>query len=148
MVKGIAGNLVRKSDGYSRTQTLWRGLQRLEISTEMYAILTRQKFPHFFQSGLLPTVVSMRNDLTRGGGFIKTKLLVRDCAYVRSRRPFFGFEYTKREPMSRFGFHLCYCRVNMTVNCRVILTVGTFFTQPVIFIRLSQVWFSSLRLGF
>lgn len=33
------------------TQTLWRGIQRLDTATEMYAILTNQDPPHPLQSG-------------------------------------------------------------------------------------------------
>lgn len=52
MVGGIGGHLGRKSDGFPGTQTLWRGLQRLDTATEMYAIFTRQKYsPHPMQSG-------------------------------------------------------------------------------------------------
>jgi hypothetical protein len=51
MVGGIGGHLGRKSDGYPGTQTLWRGLQRLDTATEMYAIFTQQKYPHPMQSG-------------------------------------------------------------------------------------------------
>jgi hypothetical protein len=51
MVGAIGGHLGRKSDGFPGTQTLWRGLQRLETATEMYAILTHQEYPHPFQSG-------------------------------------------------------------------------------------------------
>jgi len=51
MVGAIGGHLGRKSDGFPGTQTLWRGLQRLETATEMYAIFTQQEHPHPFQSG-------------------------------------------------------------------------------------------------
>jgi len=51
MVGAIGGHLGRKSDGFPGTQTLWRGLQRLETATEMYAIFTQQDYPHPFQSG-------------------------------------------------------------------------------------------------
>jgi hypothetical protein len=51
MVGAIGGHLGRKSDGFPGTQTLWRGLQRLETATEMYAIFTQQNYPHPFQSG-------------------------------------------------------------------------------------------------
>lgn len=51
MVGGIGGHLGRKSDGFPGTQTLWRGLQRLDTATEMYAILTQQDPPHPMQSG-------------------------------------------------------------------------------------------------
>ena len=51
MVGAIGGHLGRKSDGFPGTQTLWRGLQRLETATEMYAIFTQQDYPHPSQSG-------------------------------------------------------------------------------------------------
>jgi len=51
MVGGIGGHLGRKSDGFPGTQTLWRGLQRLDTATEMYAIFTHQKYAHPMQSG-------------------------------------------------------------------------------------------------
>jgi hypothetical protein len=51
MLGGIGGHLGRKSDGFPGTQTLWRGLQRLDTATEMYAIFTHQEYPHPMQSG-------------------------------------------------------------------------------------------------
>lgn len=51
MVGAIGGHLGRKSDGFPGAQTLWRGLQRLDTATEMYAILTQQHDPHPMQSG-------------------------------------------------------------------------------------------------
>lgn len=42
MVAGMGGYLGRKSDGPPGTQTMWRGLQRLETAAEMYGILTGQ----------------------------------------------------------------------------------------------------------
>ncbi len=42
MVAGMGGYLGRKSDGHPGTQTMWRGLQRLETAAEMYGILTGQ----------------------------------------------------------------------------------------------------------
>lgn len=51
MVGAIGGHLGRKGDGFPGTQTLWRGLQRLDTATEMYAILMHQKYPHPFESG-------------------------------------------------------------------------------------------------
>jgi hypothetical protein len=51
MVAGIGGHLGRKSDGFPGTQTLWRGLQRLDTATEMYAIFTQQEYVHPMQSG-------------------------------------------------------------------------------------------------
>jgi Domain of unknown function (DUF4338)/Transposase DNA-binding/Transposase Tn5 dimerisation domain len=40
MVGQIGGHLGRKSDGNPGTQTLWRGLQRLDTATAMYIIFT------------------------------------------------------------------------------------------------------------
>jgi Domain of unknown function (DUF4338)/Transposase DNA-binding/Transposase Tn5 dimerisation domain len=40
MVGQIGGHLGRKGDGPPGTQTLWRGLQRLDTATEMYLIFT------------------------------------------------------------------------------------------------------------
>lgn len=40
MVGAIGGHLGRKSDGSPGTQSLWRGLQRLDTATEMYVIFT------------------------------------------------------------------------------------------------------------
>jgi len=51
MVGAIGGHLGRKGDGFPGTQTLWRGLERLYTATEMYAIVTRQYYPHPMQSG-------------------------------------------------------------------------------------------------
>jgi hypothetical protein len=51
MVGAIGGHLGRKGDGFPGTQTLWRGLQRLDTATEMYAILTHQEYPHPFELG-------------------------------------------------------------------------------------------------
>jgi hypothetical protein len=42
MLGGIGGHLGRKNDGPPGTQTLWRGLQRLDTATEMYAIMNPQ----------------------------------------------------------------------------------------------------------
>ncbi len=51
MVGRIGGHLGRKSDGMPGTQTLWRGLQRLDTATEMYIIFTNHPPPHPLQSG-------------------------------------------------------------------------------------------------
>ncbi len=51
MVGAIGGHLGRKADGPPGTQTLWRGLQRLDTATEMYVIFTTRPPPHPFQSG-------------------------------------------------------------------------------------------------
>jgi len=51
MVGKIGGHLGRKSDGSPGTQTLWRGLQRLDTATEMYVIFTNSSPPNPLQSG-------------------------------------------------------------------------------------------------
>ncbi len=51
MVGRIGGHLGRKSDGMPGTQTLWRGLQRLDTATEMYIIFTNRPPPHPLQAG-------------------------------------------------------------------------------------------------
>jgi hypothetical protein len=45
MVGQIGGHMGRKSDGPPGAQVLWRGLQRLDVAVEMYALLTNQKKP-------------------------------------------------------------------------------------------------------
>lgn len=45
LVAGLGGFLGRHSDGEPGTQTLWRGLQRLDESTAMYRIMTRSRAP-------------------------------------------------------------------------------------------------------
>lgn len=51
MVACMGGFLGRKSDGFPGTQTLWRGLQRLDTAVEMYAIFTNQKYRHPLKAG-------------------------------------------------------------------------------------------------
>lgn len=51
MIGAIGGFLGRKSDGLPGTQTLWRGLQRLDTATQMYCIFTHQQNPNPMQSG-------------------------------------------------------------------------------------------------
>jgi len=51
MVGAIGGHLGRKRDGFPGTQPLWRGLQRLDTATEMYAILSHQEYIHPFELG-------------------------------------------------------------------------------------------------
>jgi hypothetical protein len=50
-IAAMGGHLGRKGDGFPGTQTLWRGLERLSMATEMYAIFTQQSYPHPRQSG-------------------------------------------------------------------------------------------------
>ena len=47
----MGGHLGRKNDGSPGTQTLWRGLQRLDTATEMFTILMPETSPHPHQSG-------------------------------------------------------------------------------------------------
>lgn len=51
MVASMGGHLGRKGDGFPGTQTLWRGLQRLDTATEMYVILTGVISEHPSHSG-------------------------------------------------------------------------------------------------
>ena len=51
MIAAMGGHLGRKKDGFPGTQTLWRGLERLCMATEMYAIFAQQPCPHLMQSG-------------------------------------------------------------------------------------------------
>jgi hypothetical protein len=51
MVGQIGGHLGRKSDGPPGTQTLWRGLQRLDTATEMYVIFTSRPLAPPLTSG-------------------------------------------------------------------------------------------------
>jgi len=51
MIAAMGGHLGRKGDGFPGTQTLWRGLERLRMATEMYAIFTQQSYPHPMESG-------------------------------------------------------------------------------------------------
>jgi hypothetical protein len=46
MVGKIGGHLGRKGDGEPGTQTLWRGLIRVDTATEMYMIFTNQSPPN------------------------------------------------------------------------------------------------------
>lgn len=51
MVACIGGFLARKGDGNPGTQTIWRGLLKLDTATEMYAVLTHQKYQSPLKSG-------------------------------------------------------------------------------------------------
>ena len=51
MIAGMGGHLGRKGDGFPGTQTVWRGLERLYVATQMYASLTQQSYPHPMHSG-------------------------------------------------------------------------------------------------
>jgi hypothetical protein len=45
MVAAMGGYLGRKCDGLAGTQSIWRGLQRLEPAKDMYVLLTRSSSP-------------------------------------------------------------------------------------------------------
>jgi len=51
MIASMGGHLGRKGDGFPGTQTLWRGIERLAMATDVYAILAPQLMPHPQQSG-------------------------------------------------------------------------------------------------
>ncbi|MBP1741021.1 MAG: hypothetical protein H6Q48_3314 [Deltaproteobacteria bacterium] len=51
MIAGLGGHLGRKGDGFPGTQTLWRGLLKACIATEVYAAITQQNYCHPMKSG-------------------------------------------------------------------------------------------------
>jgi hypothetical protein len=51
MIGALGGHLGRKGDGSPGTQTLWRGLLKACIATEVYAAITQQHYCHPMQSG-------------------------------------------------------------------------------------------------
>ena len=51
MVACIGGFMNRKSDGKPGPQSIWRGLLRLDAATEMYALLTGQKYRSPMKAG-------------------------------------------------------------------------------------------------
>lgn len=51
MVGAIGGHLGRAGDGFPGTQTLWRGLERLSVATDVYETLTQLHYPHPMKSG-------------------------------------------------------------------------------------------------
>jgi hypothetical protein len=51
MIAALGGHLGRKGDGFPGTQTLWRGLLKASIATEVYAAITQQHYSHPMQSG-------------------------------------------------------------------------------------------------
>ncbi len=51
MVARLGGHLGRRGDGFPGTKTLWRGLIQWHAATKMYALLTKQFYPHPLQSG-------------------------------------------------------------------------------------------------
>jgi len=51
MIAGLGGHLGRKGDGFPGTQTLWRGLLKACIATEVYAAITQQHYCHPMKLG-------------------------------------------------------------------------------------------------
>jgi hypothetical protein len=51
MVASMGGYLGRKSDGFPGTQTIWRGLVKLDVATEMYTFMAHQFALHPRHSG-------------------------------------------------------------------------------------------------
>lgn len=51
MIAGLGGYLGRKGDGFPGTQTLWRGMLKAFVATEVYAVITQQHYSHPMQSG-------------------------------------------------------------------------------------------------
>lgn len=51
MIAGLGGHLGRKADGFPGTQTLWRGMVKASVATEVYAVLTQQHHSHPLHSG-------------------------------------------------------------------------------------------------
>jgi hypothetical protein len=51
MVARLGGHLGRKCDGFPGTQTIWRGIVKLTVAAEMYALLTHIAFQHPWYSG-------------------------------------------------------------------------------------------------
>lgn len=57
MVGIIGGHMGRKGDGMPGTECIWRGLQRLDVAVEMYALFKHEPLPHirrFYPYALLP----------------------------------------------------------------------------------------------
>ena len=50
LVGAIGGHLGRKRDGPPGTQSIWRGLQRLDTAVEMYCLFTKNKLPSYRKS--------------------------------------------------------------------------------------------------
>ncbi len=51
MIAALGGHLGRKGDGFPGTQTLWRGMVKASIATEVYAAITQQHYAHPMHSG-------------------------------------------------------------------------------------------------
>jgi hypothetical protein len=57
MVGQIGGHLGRKGDGMPGTECIWRGLEKLDVATDMYAVFTHRELPAIRRSypeALLP----------------------------------------------------------------------------------------------
>ena len=50
MVGIIGGHLGRKGDGMPGTQCIWRGIQRLDVAVDMYAIIKQVPLPYIRRS--------------------------------------------------------------------------------------------------
>lgn len=51
MLAKIGGHMGRKSDGFPGTQTMWKGIQRLDTATEMYCIMSAYENPNPMKLG-------------------------------------------------------------------------------------------------
>jgi hypothetical protein len=51
MIGALGGHLGRKGDGFPGPQTLWRGMLKACIATEVYAAITQQRYSHPMHSG-------------------------------------------------------------------------------------------------
>jgi hypothetical protein len=51
MIAKIGGHMGRKSDGFPGTQTMWKGIQRLDTATEMYCIMSGFESPNPMKRG-------------------------------------------------------------------------------------------------
>jgi len=51
MIGALGGHLGRRGDGFPGTQTLWRGMLKACIATEVYAAITQQRYSHPMHSG-------------------------------------------------------------------------------------------------
>jgi hypothetical protein len=50
MIGAIGGHLGRKCDGMPGIQSLWRGLQRLDVAVDMYVVLKHVPLPEIRRS--------------------------------------------------------------------------------------------------
>jgi len=51
MLAGMGGHLGRKGDGFPGTQTVWLGLIKLYVATQMYVVFTHEPYAHPMESG-------------------------------------------------------------------------------------------------